>query len=423
MRKSSIAAVLALALFACSGPGRDGGAAAPEGARVSKDQQQRLRGKVERVRAALQERKRSGPPPAAIYAEMQKVKPLLDAGRIDEAEAIVDGALAQLEGGAAAPAPRALPGPADHALLAMIPASPDGNPSLVPSAFEASRRLGAELLYWYLSWADATERGAEFVVPALGAGGRVAINFGLVRTTVPGKLPKPWKSFDEPGFAEAFAKFAGEFAARHRPDYVFVGNEANTYLRSHPEQVAAYEEIVRRTRDAVHAAAPGVRVGVVVSYRDADRHGQWPMIRRLAAAADLVGYTVYGYADPDFQFGDPRDGLAWLERVPSALPGTPYAIVETGWNSADVLGSSEAEQAEFARLFFRHLATTRAEFVTWFLYQDGKDCSRTARGFLGRGMNPSNERFEIFKAFLCNFGLRRSDGTPKPAWQVFESRG
>jgi hypothetical protein len=315
--------------------------------------------------------------------------------------------------------------PPDHALLAIIPGAPDGDATLVPSAFNASRDvLGAELLYWYMSYADlARNDGASFVMQALAKGGRTALNFGVVRTTVQGKFPEPWKSFDEKGFAPAFADVVAAFVGRHRPDYVFIGNEANTYLAKHPEQAGAYEDLVRRTSAAVHRASPQTRVGVVISFRDAEKYAQWPLVKRLADAVDLIGYTVYGFEDPGFRFGDPADGLRWLERLPDGIPGKPYAVVETGWNSAAVLDSSEAEQAAFARLFLQHLATTRAEFLTWFLFQDGKDCTRTAQGFLGPlGAAGTGKQFEIFKAFLCNFGLRRSDGTPKEAWKVFESR-
>jgi hypothetical protein len=430
MRCAELWLLVFLCAASCSGNATPGGSSGG-GSGASAAQHERIRAKVEQVRTRMQALRETGQAPAEIYAEMKRVQPLIQAGRADEAEAVVDRALVTLAGDtprpspapepAPAPAPRPPSGEVGRGMLGMIPSSPDGNPKLIPSAFEASRRLGADVLYWYFSWADAAgSSGPARVIPALRSGGRVALTLSVIRTTVQGRFPKPWKSFDEPGFAEAFAAFAAEFAAQHRPDYLFVGNEANTYLHEHPEMVPAYEEIVRRTVEAVHRAAPGVRVGVVISFRDAERHDAWPMVRRLVAPADLVGYTVYGYEDPDFQFPDPSAGLAWLERLPNGIPGKPYAVLETGWNTAANLGSSEAEQAEFARLFFRHLAATRAEFVTWFLFQDGEDCTKVAGAFLKPGLRPKRERFEIFKSFLCNFGLRRNDGTPKAAWQVFE---
>lgn len=433
MQRAALWVVVSMCVVCCSGNATPGSSGGNGGSRADTAQHQRILAKVDQVRTRMQALRETGQAPASVYTEMKKVEPLIRAGRPDEAEAVVDRALQTLGGDASprpAPAPIPEPGPAPaprpppdgaRGLLGLIPSAPDGQAALIPSAIEESRRLGADVLYFYFSWADAAgSSGPARIMPLLRAGGRVALTLSVTRTTVQSRFPKPWKSFDDPGFAEAFAQFAGEFAAEHRPDYLFVGNEANTYLESHPEQVDAYAEIVRRTADAVHRAAPGVRVGVVISFRDAEKHAQWSMVRRITAAADLVGYTVYGYEDPDFQFGDPSEGLAWLERLPNGIPGKPYAVVETGWNTASNLGSSEAEQAEFARLFFRHLASTRAEFVTWFLFQDGKDCSKVAGAFLKPGMKPNRERFEIFQSFLCNFGLRRKDGTPKAAWQVFE---
>jgi hypothetical protein len=433
LMRTLLCVLLVLSLGSCAGSrsgdyGSSGGASG-SAAQPSQEQRQRLRSKVDQVRTQMKALQKSGRAPREVYAEMQQVKPLLDAGKIDEAEAVVDRALATLAAGATAPAPappsRAPAGRPDRPLFAMIPGAPDGDPSLVPSAFNLSRDvLGAELLYWYVSYADLAKNGGNpFVMQSLAKGGRTAINFGIVHTTVQGKYPKPWKSFTDSGFAAAFAQAAADFAKRNRPDYIFIGNEANTYLAEHRDEAPAYEELVRRTREAVHRAEPATRVGVVISFRDAEKKGQWPLVKRLAQQVDLIGYTVYGYEDPGFRFGVPADGLRWLERLPEGVPGKPYAVVETGWNSAAVLDSNEAEQAEFARLFVRHLATTRAEFVTWFLFQDGKDCSRTAKSFLGpfAGIG-AGKQIEIFKAFLCNFGLRRNDGTPKPAWEVFASR-
>lgn len=355
--KKLLCVLLVLSLGGCAGSRSDSGSSGgvSSDAAPSQEQRQRLRNKVDDVRSQMKALQKSGSAPPAVYAEMQQVKPLLDEGKIDEAEAVVDRALAMLADGAttpAAPPPRAPAGRPDHPLFAMIPGSPDGDPSLVPSAFNLSRDvLGAELLYWYVSFADLAKNGGNpFVMQSLAKGGRTAINFGIVHTTA-------------------------------------------------------------------------TRVGVVISFRDAEKKGQWPLVKRLAEQVDLIGYTVYGYEDPGFRFGVPADGLRWLERLPEGVPGKPYAVVETGWNSAAVLDSNETEQAEFARLFVRHLATTRAEFVTWFLFQDGKDCSRTAKSFLGPlGALGAGKQIEIFKAFLCNFGLRRNDGTPKPAWEVFASR-
>jgi hypothetical protein len=166
-------------------------------------------------------------------------------------------------------------------------------------------------------------------------------------------------------------------------------------------------------------------VGVVISHRYVLDHDQGALLHTLADEADLVGYTAYGFKANGFsyEFNDPVDGILRLEEVPNDYPGKPYAIVETGWNSSTTLNSSEADQATFVRLLEDHLQTTPAEFVSLFLYEDGVDCTSIVQGFHLPDLNPDplSLQFRLFEDFVCNFGLRRSDGTPKQAWSVLPS--
>ena len=117
------------------------------------------------------------------------------------------------------------------------------------------------------------------------------------------------------------------------------------------------------------------------------------------------------------------DGILELEEVPNDYPGKPYAIVETGWNSSTTLNSSEAKQATFVRLLEDHLQTSPAEFVSLFLYEDGADCTAIVQGFHLPNLDPDplSLQFRLFEDFVCNFGLKRADGTPKQAWSFLPS--
>ena len=152
-------------------------------------------------------------------------------------------------------------------------------------------------------------------------------------------------------------------------------------------------------------------------------HDAFDAIAPLVNEADLVGYTAYGYEPNGFwyEFEDPVNGILELEEVPLDYPGKPYAIVETGWNSSTTLNSSEAKQTTFVRLLRDHLLTTDAEFVSLFLYQDGVDCTDIVLGFQLPDLDPdpTSLQFRLFEDFVCNFGLKRADGTPKPAWSAF----
>jgi hypothetical protein len=358
---------------------------------------------------------------------MQQVGALLKQQKAAEAEALIDESLALLADpaatSAATPSRDASARIATVPKLGLIPASPDGDVSLIPSAFFDARDAGVDVLYWYFNWADVVREGgpAQWVMGPLTKGGRAAVNFAIIHTTVLGKYAPPWKSFDEPGFAAAFAAFAADFVAQYHPDFFFVGNEANTYLEGHHDQVAAYAEVVRATAAAIHARQPSTRVGVVISYPETLKHDQHAMVATLAQSADLIGYTVYGDRE-GFEFVDPQEGVTRLRALRTFVPGKPYAVVETGWNSSPDLGSSEEKQAAFVNAFFDFVRDGDALFVNWFLYRDGKDCSKVARGFLASGAMPGSDRMRRFEEFLCRFGLKDADGRPKQGWNAWLAR-
>ena len=309
-----------------------------------------------------------------------------------------------------------------RAPLGLAPSSPGDETRLAPASFAEARGRGAELLYWYQSWAEAAANpgATDALLDQLTAGGAAAVNLDLIHVNVAGRYPPPWGSLTEPGFAAAFSEFAAQLAARHHLEYLFIGNEVNIYLDRFPGQTAALRDLLRTTRQKVRLASPSTRFGVVVSHGYVVDHDQYALLAELGAEVDLVGYTSYGYESNGFsyEFNDPTRGILALEKVPDALPGKPFAIVETGWNSSTDLGSSEADQGIFVRLLLDSMETSSAEFVSLFLYQDGEDCTAIVQGFDLPDLDPdpTSLQFRLFEEFVCHFGLRRSDGTPKQAW-------
>lgn len=303
----------------------------------------------------------------------------------------------------------------EHAPLGMVPMSPDGSGDPLASIAQA-RALGADPLLWYWSWRDLRSRGPDFIMPALTKDGRSVVNFAIASTTVQGDFPAPWTSFTQDGFAEAFAVDAGAFVAKWKPTYACLGNEAGTYLAKHPSEIDAYERVLRRFREAVRANSPHTLVCVTLSFRDSTKDGH-ALAKRLRASSDALVWTVYGYRDPGFRFVEVQEGIDWLDRVERESP-KPYAISETGWNSATELGSSEAMQADFVRRL--RARESSSQFTTLFYLRDGRDCSARARAFLTPDMlslppDRLDEAMKPFRRFLCDFGVSRSDGSAKPA--------
>jgi hypothetical protein len=40
----------------------------------------------------------------------------------------------------------------------------------------------------------------------------------------------------------------------------------------------------------------------------------------------------------------------------------------------------------------------------------------------GDGLSRSPDKMKLFSDFLCHFGLRKNDGTPRPAWDEWVLR-
>ncbi|MEW6035381.1 MAG: hypothetical protein AB1529_02095 [Candidatus Micrarchaeota archaeon] len=307
--------------------------------------------------------------------------------------------------------------------LGMV-ASPAGDdPLKLIDAMKEARGLGTDVLYWYFSYKDIADNWTlpDYLMEPLSYEGRTAITISVIHTSVLGAYPSRYSSFDEPGFADEFAGRSAGFAARYKPDYLFVGNEVDDYLYSHRDKVPAFKEILRKTRERVHEASPGTKVGFTTTYHDAISHNATDIIGELAEEADIIGYTSYGYHDL-FMFDNVSRGEEYLDAPAAIVPGKPYAIVETGWSSSFLLNSSVEKQEEFAKAYFARLNDTDAEFMTWFALHDGSDCTAAAESFLTDAQYLKNDAafMSVFKEYLCSPGIKYSDGTPKKAWSAWQ---
>jgi hypothetical protein len=308
--------------------------------------------------------------------------------------------------------------------LGLISNPPNEDPTKIQETLRQSRVDGVDVLYWYFTWGDLDNNWtlSDFMMEPMNYEGKTAITMSIIHTNVLGKYPSKYSSFDEPGFKEDFANFSAEFARRYQPDYFFVGNEVDDYLWDHRNLTPAFKEILKETRKKVIDVSPTTKVGFTTTYHDALTHNATDIIKDLADEADIIGYTSYGYHG-QFVFDNVTIGVNYLKDVKDVVPGKPYAITEAGWSSSSLLNSSEEKQKEFAEEFFTYLNTTDAEFVNWFALHDGVDCQKAAESFLTDMPEvKNNTKFMTpFKEYLCTLGIKKSDGTPKKAWDVWKA--
>jgi hypothetical protein len=196
------------------------------------------------------------------------------------------------------------------------------------------------------------------------------------------------------------------FVEEYTPEYLGVGIEVNSVYIKSPEDFEEFVPFYNEVYDAVKAVSPKTKVFTVFQlervkglplWEIEENESHWELIDRFKT--DLVAFTTY-------------PGLYY--RHPSDIPEDHYAEIrnyttksiaftEIGWHSAaSPLGweSSEQEQAEFIQIFFELTQDVDREIVIWsFMYDP-----------------------DIVEPFN-SMGLRRSDGTTRPAWAAWIEGG
>ena len=234
------------------------------------------------------------------------------------------------------------------------------------------------------------------------------------RETPPDLLDLP---FDDPRMLERFKALFDALLPYIDADvrYLSLGNEVDVYLAAQNEW-DAYKTFYDAAVAYVHQTAPWVQVGVTATYGGVQQHPD--ELRRLNEASDVYIITYYPLGAA-FTADDPAAPLADFPRMVELAGGLPVVLQEVGYPSADLLGSSEAEQVEFVQHVFEAWASAvdAIPFLNYFLMGDlSEQICTDLEGYYGLS-HPN------FHAYLCSLGLLYADATPKAAWQTFVDTG
>ena len=307
--------------------------------------------------------------------------------------------------------------------VGIMPMPANGEFPLLNDACRQARSLGAEVLDFYFFWGWLADDWdvSDNIMPYLSHEGKSAVVMNVINTNVLGEYPPEYQSFTDPGFKEDFAAFSIEFIKRYQPTYYYIGGEVDIYLSQHRDEIEPFKELLGYTYREIKAASPETQVGLVVTYHYARDNDALDIIRTLAPEVETIGYTVHPYLDI-YSYRDLSRGLEYLNEVAGVVPDKPFAIIESGWSSSELLDSSEELQAEFVHDFFSYVESGGAEYVIWFCLHDQDDCSEAVQTLLEPlpQLQEDEEYIRRFEEFMCTFGLKHSDGSPKQAWHVWQ---
>ncbi len=247
----------------------------------------------------------------------------------------------------------------------------------------------------------------------------IQLNLQVLNTTTketpPDLLDVP---FDDPRMVERFKALIDALLPHLTPNvrYLAIGNEVDVYLEAHPDEWTAYTAFYEQALAYVHQVAPWIQVGVTTTYSNPQNNAE--AIHRLNARSDVYILTYYPTA-ATLEAISPEAPLTDFPRMVEFAAGLPVILQEVGYPSAELLGSSEAEQVEFVQNVFAawKSAGSAIPFLNYFLLHDFSEA--LCDGFEAY----YGVKFDRFHAFLCSLGLRQADGTPKLAWDTFVQEG
>ncbi|MDA0182995.1 glycoside hydrolase family 5 protein [Solirubrobacter phytolaccae] len=220
---------------------------------------------------------------------------------------------------------------------------------------------------------------------------------------------------DPAAYASALGKVAARYKGRVKAWEIWNEPNHEAYFKA-PDQAAAYAALVKAAYPAVKAADPNATV--VAGSLSASDHAFTTRLYQLGIKGSFDAFSIHPYSD-DVSPLDPRidqdPKYSFIRGVPAVRDvmvangdgAKPMWLTEAGYSTSPTRsthrylnGVSEATQAEFVKLQVQQVAKwSYVDATIWFNLKD-----------------TSNDVNDLY----ANCGLRRWDGSAKPAWAAFQ---
>ncbi len=290
------------------------------------------------------------------------------------------------------------------------------------ASFEAAKRLGINFVSLSLPWDEVeVSKGvyrnkfpqiANLVYPESN------VKLALVLTpldTNRSRMPKDLqlRKFDDPQTIKRFNDtFDWVVAQMPAVDLacLSIGNEVDAYLGSDASKWQQYRNFFQATGDHARHIRPRLVVGTKMTFAALRDN---PEARKLATLGDAVMATYYPLNN-DFTVKEPTVVNTDIDVLTERFASTPLYLLEVGYPSSNLLGSSEGKQSQFVKLFFevwkRHSNSVKLVEFTWL-----NDIGEREREDWGNYYHFGDTKF---LEYLGSLGLRTESGRPKRAFDV-----
>lgn len=223
------------------------------------------------------------------------------------------------------------------------------------------------------------------------------------------------KAFDDPEVIERFKRLL-DYVFSQLPDLeltsLAIGNEIDGYLGTNQQLWQEYTRFFQETSAYARTKRPGLLVGSKLGFGGLTNEAH-TLSADLIRASDVVMLTYYPL-NGDFTVKNPEVVHEDFAKLVALFPDKPIYMLEAGYPSSPLLGSSEEKQADFVHEIFRAW-DTQAEHIKLLDFLWLHDIPPAVVEELGEYYRLEDEKF---LAYLATLGLRTFDGKDKEAFKV-----
>lgn len=231
------------------------------------------------------------------------------------------------------------------------------------------------------------------------------------------------KPFDDPEVLSRFEKIIDTLAENpisRKIDVLLIGNEIDSYLVSHPQEIDAAKIFYQAAGDRIHQKMPHIQVGTIFTRQGASR--DLNTFNSFNTHSDVIVYTYYpfGGLGGNVVMRPVSDIKSDLETLATLAGDKPFGFTEIGYSSSEISQSSESEQKDFVNEIFKVLSpyakTGQLEFMHYMMTFDPPP-ELTKNYAKAQGVDNAS-----FNSMMNDLGLIDYDtGRKKPAWDAFKN--
>ena len=330
-------------------------------------------------------------------------------------------ALAACGGSSSAPSPAPPPVARGNRQLGLV--VNDGGIGFA-AAFAEARSAGIQFVTLPQPWDDIERSPGVFSNTYLDAANafyppnntRVVLEFNPIDTNVV-RLPADLRgrAYDDPTVISRYAA-AFDYVLSRLPNIslsgVVIGNEIDATLGSNAALWAQYARFFQAAAAHVRMRRPGVAVGTKAQF-DSIGSANLATVNASADAWMLTYYPMLG----NFQVRNPGMVPQDVGAMVQAAQGKPIFLLEAGYPSATLNGSSPDLQAQFVRQLFAAWDSypTQLPLVNFLWMHDISTAELNALLAYYGTTAPA------FAAFLGSLGLRSFNGVNKPGFDALRA--